>query len=283
MKEPFSPEVRILDHGSLQLLDVMGSDESIEAAARVSYGKGTRTKTETRGLIRYLMKHRHTSPFEMAEMQFKVKCPIFVARQWVRHRTANMNEMSGRYSEMPNEFWLPDEWRGQGTVNKQGSEGTVALGGSVGTGDLEREAFQEYRHRLNSGVSREMARSCLPLSTYTEFVWKIDLHNLLHFLSLRLDSHAQAEIREYAQRIAGWVKIYFPLTWEAFVDYRLEAVTFSMQEMQFLKILARAAWHGPHTKWLDYLKNTDLAKKEKIEFLKKLYPAWAEADLERIV
>lgn len=242
-------EVKIGQHGFIRLLDVMGSDQDIEAAARVSYAKGTRKVSDTRGLIRYLMRKHHTSPFEMAELKFHIKAPIFVARQWVRHRTASWNEVSGRYSELPDQWWGPQEWRGQDTKNKQGSndetvfhlgEEFIGNGGEineVGTPpsySAEGAAFREYRARLESGVSREMARSCLPLSTYTEWYWKIDLHNLLNFLRLRLDSHAQPEIREYAEPISGWVRDRFPLTWEAFVDYRMEAITFSKHEIRAL-------------------------------------------------
>lgn len=225
--------IPVLDHGSVTLVDIMGSDQSIESAARVSYGGSTRAMSDTRGLLRYLMRHRHTSPFEMGVMIFKIKCPIFVARQWIRHRTASINEISGRYSVLPEEYWKPDGWVSQSTDNKQG-RGTdhIAYQDAV---DINRECFEIYHERLEAGISREMARTCLPLSTYTEFVWKMDIHNLLHFLKLRMDAHAQTEIRAYAEVLAKFVEAYFPITWEAFVDYILEAKTFSRMEMEILR------------------------------------------------
>ena len=250
----------VLDHGEIQLVDYMGSDEAIERAARVSYSGGdeSRKKSDRRGLIRYLMRHRHTSPFEMAELVFRVKCPIYVQRQWIRHRTASVNEISGRYSELPNEYHEQSEWRAQSSSNKQGSEGSVeeyeplrfatSAGSWEWLGTTESAAFDEYRNRLDAGVAREQARTCLPLSTYTEFVWKINLHNLLHFLSLRLDSHAQQEIREYAQHIAGIVEKAFPLTWEAFKDYRLDAITLSGPEVRAIQkydLVIAATGSGP--------------------------------------
>lgn len=236
----------VLDHGQIELIDVQGSDQLIEQAARVSYAgdKQERTTKETTNLLRYLMRHHHTTPFEMAGMIFRIKAPIFVARQWMRHRTASINEISGRYAKLPEEVFQPKQWRGQSSNNKQGSDGLVEheprtlCGHNSGFGDwagdfdetAEQSAFLEYNNRLNSGVSRELARTCLPLGTYTEWYWKMDLHNLLHFLRLRLHPHAQEEIRVYAEAIAGWVEEHFPITWQAFVDYRLEAVTFSRHE-----------------------------------------------------
>lgn len=243
--------VEVLDHGSVTLLDFMGTDSSIARDARTSYGRNKQFKTtlEDEKLIRYLMRHRHTSPFEMAEMKFYIEMPIFVARQWVRHRTGSMNEMSGRYVELPEIYHMPETWRGQAKINKQGSEGDVthsrmALAFMQGSNPdygvfCEEAAFREYRSRLAAGVSREQARECLPLSTYTGFVWKQDLHNLLHLLHLRMDSHAQAEIRAYANVIAVMVEVMFPLTWRAFSDYVLNAVTFSRQELTLLKTAIR--------------------------------------------
>ena len=184
----------------VKLIDHMGSDEAIVQAARVSYAKGTRSVSDTRGLIRYLMRHWHNTPFEMVEFKFWVRCPIYVARQWVRHRTASVNEMSARYSILPDEFFLPDKLRVQSTSNKQGGEepmenDTNLLLKQKASCDL---AFHTYDELLNKGCSRELARAHLPLCTYTEFFWKMNLHNLFHFLELRMDSHAQKEIRDYA-------------------------------------------------------------------------------------
>jgi thymidylate synthase (FAD) len=225
----------VLDHGEIELIGVMGSDQSIEAAARVSYGGGTRRVHETRGLLRYLMRHNHTSPFEQATLQYRVKCPIFVARQWMRHRTWSFNEVSGRYSELPDEFWQPDNWRGQDPNNKQGSEGIIQYEPEDGHGTLEESCFAEYNYRLASGVSREMARSCLPISTYTEFVGRVDLHNLLKFVHLRGDSHAQREIQEYAHLIEEDISRLFPLTWEAFSDYHINGLTLSKPEQHIIQ------------------------------------------------
>lgn len=233
----------VLDHGELELLDFMGSDETIEMAARISYSAGRARKVSDREkLLRHLMRHRHTSPFEMAELMFRVKCPIFVARQWMRHRTGSFNEISARYSELPEEFHMPEEWRGQSKSNKQGSEGSISYdprntpakdGGEYVLS--EEESFDEYGRRLEAGIAREQARGCLPMSTYTEFVWKTNLHNLLHFLSLRMDPHAQEEIRVYAEIIGNEiVKSLFPITWQAFLDYRMNSVTFTAAEMPLL-------------------------------------------------
>ncbi len=231
---------KVLDHGIIEIIDHMGTDQSIERAARVSYGgdKVERTEEETTGLLNYLMKNEHTSPFEHAVVQMYVKCPIFVARQWMRHRTWSYNEVSYRYKKAPCEFFTPDVWRGQSSDNKQMSEGAVPYsakdyfdeetrGYGYGdgyhpcVGEADEVALDEYRARLDAGVSRELARTCLPLSTYTEFYATVDLHNLLHFLRLRMHPHAQEEIRVYAEAIAEWVEKNFPITWDAFKKHRL--------------------------------------------------------------
>ncbi len=231
----------VLDKGFVRLIDVMGDDSSIVQAARVSYGKGTKSVSEDRGLIRHLMRNRHTSCFEMVEFKFHVKLPIFVARQWIRHRTANVNEYSGRYSEMKDEFYLPDaeQLRPQSATNKQGRAGEP-LGEAVAGQILDRLAktqnqlFSEYNDYLETGLSRELARINLPLSAYTEWYWKIDLHNLFHFLRLRLDSHAQYEIRVYAEKMAELIRPFVPLAWEAFEDYTLHSIAFSGKELKML-------------------------------------------------
>jgi thymidylate synthase (FAD) len=211
---------KVLDHGIIEIIDHMGTDQTIERTARVSYGgdKKTRTVEETTGLLNYLMKHEHTSPFEHAVVQMYVKCPIFVARQWMRHRTWSYNEVSYRYKEAPCEFFRAEDWRGQSPDNKQMSEGIVKYRDSL---SAERQAEGEYLDRLDRGISRELARMCLPLSTYTEFYATVDLHNLLHFLRLRMHEHAQYEIRVYAEVIADWVREHFPITWDAFEKHRL--------------------------------------------------------------
>lgn len=233
-------EFPCLNAGFVRLVDYMGGDESIVQAARVSYGKGTKTVHEDRGLIRYLMRHMHTTPFEMVELKFHVKLPIFVARQWIRHRTANVNEYSGRYSVMKDEFYVPDEEaiRYQSKRNKQGRAGEVPP--ELRQKVLEilthshRQMYDEYSRLLEDNIARELARVNLPLSLYTEWYWKIDLHNLFHFLRLRMDDHAQYEIRVYAKAIGEIVRQVVPVAWEAFEDYLLKAERFSRLEMNIL-------------------------------------------------
>ncbi len=231
----------VLDKGFIKLLDVMGSDESICSAARISYGKGTRSVSDDRNLIRYLMRHSHTSPFEMAEIQLHVKCPIYVFRQWVRHRTANINEYSGRYSEMIDDCEITDKWRLQSDTNKQGSKKENILNGeyfSNAENIFLAEAKRVYKERLKYGIAREQARKDMPLSNYTEVIWKCDLHNILHFLKLRMDSHAQLEIRSYANIIGHEiVAVLWPQTWEAFQDYVLDSVTLSGPEVEMINFL----------------------------------------------
>lgn len=229
-------------HGNVRLLDVMGSDSDIVDAARISYD-GSEDRTKDRNLIRYLMRHRHTSPFEMAELKFELKMPIFVARQWVRHRTANMNEVSARYTQLPAEMFVPEEWAEQSQNNKQGREIVVDDNAQRFAdqlvGAVHSKAYHAYEVLLDGGISREQARGVLPLNTYTRFVWKMDLHNLMHFLKLRLDPHAQKEIRVYAEVIERLVALKFPLTYEAFVDYQRDAYTCSRLEMEMLKAIVQ--------------------------------------------
>ncbi len=235
-------EFKCLDKGFVRLIDIMGDDTSIVQSARVSYGKGTKSVNEDRNLIRYLMRHRHTSPFEMVEYKFHIKLPIFVARQWIRHRTANVNEYSGRYSIMPDEFYLPtpEDVRKQSKTNKQGrdEEPIPFETANEFIEDLQKTQqllYEKYNKYLSNEIARELARINLPLSTYTEWYWKIDLHNLFHFLELRLHPTAQFEIREYAKIIAEIVKETCPIAYEAFEDYRLKAITFSALELKILK------------------------------------------------
>lgn len=235
----------VLDDGFVCLVDAMGDDASIVEAARVSYGVGTRRISDDRTLIRYLMRHRHTTPFEMCEVKLLVRVPMDCWRQWIRTRTASVNEYSTRYSVAIDAMAStpPDGWRTQSTSNRQGSEGAIdpqrgaAL--SAEETDFQQRARQLYQQRLDAGVAREQARKDLPLSTYTEAYWKIDLHNLLHFLELRMDTHAQAEIRQYATAIGrDIVQPLYPLVWEAFSDYRLEGVSLTRLDRQVIVRLA---------------------------------------------
>jgi thymidylate synthase (FAD) len=235
---------RVLDDGFVRLLDYMGGDAAIVQAARISYGAGTKRVHEDRGLIRYLMRHLHTTPFEMCEIKLHVRVPMDAWRRWIRHRTANVNEYSTRYSVAiaAAQRTPADEWRGQSTVNRQGSRGNLPtdIGErlSAAERELQENARAVYEARIAAGVAREQARKDLPLSTYTEAYWKIDLHNLLHFLRLRMEEHAQQEIRAYARLIgeeivAKWV----PVVWEAFLDYRQHAVQLSRIEAEIISAL----------------------------------------------
>ena len=228
---------KVLDHGFVRLVDHMPREDldlSIVQAARVSYGDGTKTSRGEKGLIRYLMRHWHTTPFEMVEFKFHIKMPIYIARQHMRHRTASINEMSARYSVVPHEYYVPDVLRGQATVNHQGSEGVSEANVSDMKGQLEK-SFEVYDTLLEDGCCREQARGTLPQSTYTEFYWKINLHNLMHYLQLRMDAHAQQEIRAYADAIFRLVEPLVPLTMQAFKDFRVNAVYLSGPEIEALK------------------------------------------------
>lgn len=233
--------IRCLDKGFIRLVDAMGGDEAIVQAARVSYGKGTRKVSQDRGLIRYLMRHRHTTPFEMVEFKFHAKMPIFVARQWVRHRTANINEYSLRYSEARDEFYIPapQHIHFQSNVNKQGrqeSEVPEELTEKVihTFKEISEKSFAFYSELNEAGIARELARAVLPVNLYTEWYWKNDLHNIFHFLSLRLDDHAQYEIREYAGAMAKLVRKVAPIAYEAFEDYSVSGLLFSNLEQMML-------------------------------------------------
>ncbi len=234
-----------LDHGFIYLVDYMGGDAAIVQAARVSYGLGTKTVHEDRGLIRYLMRHRHTTPFEMVELKFHVKLPIFVARQWIRHRTASVNEYSGRYSVMTDESYLPrpEHVTEQSAGNRQGGAGPLDATQAakvIAVLEAEQRLVREGYHRvLGWDVRRELARINLGLAQYTEWYWKSDLLNIFRFLSLRLDEHAQYEIRVYAEAMAQIVRAVVPIAWEAFEDYELRAVRFSRLEMDSVARLLR--------------------------------------------
>ena len=236
----------VLDDGYVRVVDYLGGDAAIVQAARVSYGAGTKRVSEDRALIRYLMRHRHTTPFEMCEIKLHVRVPMDCWRQWIRHRTANVNEYSTRYSVAIDAASRTGEqqWRRQATANRQGSAGTLdpATGARLTRREqeLQQQARAVYQERLEAGVAREQARKDLPLSTYTEAYWKIDLHNLLHFLSLRADLHAQAEIRAYAALIGEEiVRRWVPVTWEAFHDYRVQALQLTRLELELVACLNR--------------------------------------------
>jgi thymidylate synthase (FAD) len=237
--------IPVLDHGFVRVIDYMGDDGAIVQAARVSYGRGTRRISEDRGLIQYLMRHRHTTPFEMCEIKYHVKLPIFVARQWIRHRTANVNEYSARYSILDNEFYIPapEHLAAQATTNRQGRGDVLEGAAAKRVLDLLREdserAYAGYAAMLNEdsagnpadlswpGLARELARMNLSLNFYTQWYWKTDLHNLMHFLTLRADPHAQYEIRAYADAMIGTLARWVPLAHAAFLEYRMNAATIS--------------------------------------------------------
>ena len=249
--------IEVLDHGFIRVIDYMGDDSSIVQSARVSYGKGTKKISNDKGLIKYLMRHRHSTPFEMCEIKFHIKLPIFIARQWIRHRTANVNEYSARYSILDKEFYIPsaENLAAQSAINNQGR-------GDALTDDeasnviqiLKKDAEQTYSNyetllnesskgniidESKSGIARELARMNLTLNTYTQWYWKIDLNNLLHFLALRADDHAQYEIRVYADAMLDIVKKWVPLTYEAFEDYRIGGTELSAKEVNLMRKLLK--------------------------------------------
>ena len=245
--------IKVLDHGFIRVIDYMGTDQSIVQAARVSYGEGTKKLREDRGLIRYLLSHWHTTPFEMCEIKFHVKLPIFVARQWIRHRTANVNEYSARYSVLDREFYVPEinQLGSQSTTNKQGRSESLnknfAKQAQKLIKDNSNQLYDDYQNLLNGnllntdeyedgeGLARELARTTLPLNYYTQWYWKVDLHNLMHFLKLRADSHAQYEIQIYAEKMIDVLKKWVPLTYEAFEDYRNNSYQLSKEAVKILK------------------------------------------------
>src|SRR5690348_4300869 len=271
-RRPVAPELEevlyqafpVLDHGFVRVIDYMGDDNAVVQAARVSYGKGTKKVSEDKGLIHYLMRHRHSTPFEMCEIKFHVKLPIFVARQWIRHRTANVNEYSARYSILDREFYLPapEQLAAQSVANRQGRGNVLAGEEAARVLDLLREdatrCYDHYTEMLNEdgdgsarnasrqGLARELARMNLTLNTYTQWYWKTDLYNLFHFLSLRADAHAQYEIRTYAEAMLGTVAAWVPIAQKAFLDYRLGSVTLSVQMLTVVRrLLAREAVDQP--------------------------------------
>ena len=249
--------IEVLDHGFVRVIDYMGDDSSVVQSARVSYGKGTKKISNDKGLIKYLMRHRHSTPFEMCEIKFHIKLPIFIARQWIRHRTANVNEYSARYSILDKEFYIPSakNLAAQSQINNQG-RGDVLTDDEASNviqilkNDAE-QTYANYETLLNenssggvldegkSGIARELARMNLTLNTYTQWYWKIDLNNLLHFLALRADDHAQYEIRVYADVMLDLVKKWVPLTYEAFEDYRMGGTELSAKEIKLMRKLLK--------------------------------------------
>ncbi len=272
----------VLDDGFVRLVDYMGNDTSIVQAARVSYGEGTRKVSEDRALIRYLLRHQHTTPFEMCMLKLHVRVPMDTWRQWIRHRTASVNEYSTRYSIAIDRAQMTsaESWRQQAQDNNQGSGGFFDVAQGEDFSEAERELHrlskQVYQQRLNAGVAREQARKDLPLSTYTEAFWQIDLHNLLHFLALRMDSHAQLEIRRYAETIGEKiVKQWVPATWEAFQDYRFGKMTLSRQEQELLALVVNGQTEMAlalcaKTGWVKHKEERQILSREAREFAVKL-------------
>jgi len=269
---------KVLDDGFVRLVDYMGDDSSIVQAARISYGKGTKKASDDETLIRYLMRHHHTTPFEMCEIKLHIRCPMDVWRQWIRHRTASVNEYSTRYSEAIDsaQKTKSSDWRKQSVTNKQGGDERIdeSLGSLLSKyeNSFHESARGLYEHRLELGVSREQARKDLPLSTYTEAYWKIDLKNLLDFLASRMDSHAQLEIREYANTIADIVRIWVPMTWRAFEDYRLGAMTLSKTEITCMHTVMNCIGIGWNKDQItESIKESMPNKRERAEFMDKLF------------
>lgn len=265
----------VLDHGFVRVIDYMGNEAAVAQMARVSYGKGTKSVNEDKGLLRYLLRHKHTSPFEGCEIKLHIKMPIFVMRQWIRHRTANVNEYSMRYSEPKDQFYIPDleQIKLQSTDNKQGrgadADSKTKHDFIEASSFVASNAMTQYDWFNEQGVARELNRINLPVSAYTECYWKIDLHNLLHFLNLRLNPHAQYEIRVFAEEIFKILQIWVPNIADAFVDYTLEAQTFSKQEWAIIKQMItqdKTALQFIETR----LENNGLSKREAAEFIKKI-------------
>ncbi|MCU0316941.1 MAG: FAD-dependent thymidylate synthase [Fimbriimonadaceae bacterium] len=235
-------EIKVLDKGFVRLVDYLGGDERIVQSARVSYGSGTKSYRQDRALIHYLMRNEHTSPFEQVVLTFHTKMPIFVARQWVRHRTARLNEISGRYSVMRDEFYVPDpnQMRVQSTDNKQARGDEAVEGAEQIIAEMQTDQAHLYRHyegMIEKGLAREIARANLPISLYTEWYWQMDFHNLCRFLMLRMDSHAQYEIRVYAEAMAKCARAVAPMAYEAFEEHILGSVRFSRTECEALSAL----------------------------------------------
>lgn len=271
--EQFPEPIKVLDHGFVRLVDYMGDDAAIQQAASVSYNNHNDETSDkkTRNLIRYMTKHRHTSPSEQVEIKFHIKMPIMVARQLIRHRMASPNERSGRYTVFDADFYIPDleQICYQSTENKQGRSGPMDIETAsqwrLDLIEASERAYEHYTAAIDRGMSLETARMELPVNYFTEFYWKIDGHNLLHFLSLRMDNHAQFEIRQYANTMAEIVKVWIPFSWEAFVDYRYEAYTISRMEKEVLQALLSDV---DETMLRTLLRAKGCAKREINDFLK---------------
>ncbi len=279
LEEILYKPLQALDHGFVRVIDYMGDDTAIVQSARVSYGKGTKKITNDKGLIKYLMRHWHSTPFEMCEIKLHVKLPIFIARQWIRHRTANVNEYSARYSILDKEFYIPsvENLASQSQVNKQGrAENLSPEEAEKVINILKNDAEQTYNNyevMLNEnsdgetldegsmGIARELARMNLTLNTYTQWYWKIDLNNLLHFLALRADAHAQYEIRVYADIILDIVKKWVPITYEAFEDYRVGGTELSAKEILILKKIIKGETVDPDAEGISKREWAELQKK----------------------
>lgn len=269
----------VLDHGMVRIIDYMGDDNAVVQAARVSYGTGTETAKSDRGLIRYLMSHWHSTPFEMVEVKLHVKLPVFVARQWIRHRTANVNEYSARYSILDREFYIPEpeQLAKQSVLNKQGrAEILDPVAAQEVLNLLMQDAhrsYDSYELMINEdayGLARELARMNLPTNIYTQWYWKTDLHNLLHFLRLRADAHAQYEIRVYAEQICKLIQPWVPHSFEAFEDYRMNAKSFSAQEMNAIRSIFNAQEITLSKNDYEWLQAEGLNPREAREFIAKL-------------
>lgn len=276
MKEENLKTINCLDKGFIRLVDYMGDDSAIVQAARVSYGEGTKTFSEDRSLIRYLMNKKHTSPFEQVEFKFHVKAPIVVFRQWHRHRTSSINELSGRYSEMKDECYMPNinDLNFQNENNKQCRDENklddeVSKKVLIEMEEVQTLLFRHYRNLLDLGLAREICRINLPLSTYSEMYWKMDLHNLFHFLKLRLDKHAQKEIRVYAEAICELIKPVVPIAYEAFSDYLLNSISLSKDEKNILNnVLCKLELSEKIKETI--LSSISISKREKKELIEKL-------------
>lgn len=281
MKEFEATEEKVHEHGFVRLVEVMGSDNSIEDAARVSYGSGTRKTSETRGLLRYLMRHHHTTPFEMAVVRFHIKLPIFIMRQHIRHRTASVNEYSGRYSEMSDQFYVPDfdHFAPQSKTNKQGREGDFEEDTKAKLIEMmdycNKVSYEQYKQFLSADVSRELARTVLPVSNYTECYWQINLHNFFHYLKLRTDSHAQQEIQDFANAMYRLSRPHFPLSFEAWEDYSRDSKVLSKMDQKLLVDLLRTSRSWSSFSQEDY----GMSKREWDDFF-KWYNALAWYELE---
>jgi thymidylate synthase (FAD) len=256
-------KVQVLDKGFVECVDFMGCDDDIVKAARISTGSSLKSKIEDERLIHYLMENEHTSPFEMCEIKFLIKCPIFIARQWMRHRMASINEYSARYSKLDDEYYLPDWLRGQSKINHQCSDGKIET--SHNMKNVVDKCFDEYYELIDKGVSRELARIITPVSTYTTFFWKIDLHNLLKFLRLRMDDGAQYEIREYANVIWEMVEKWVPVTANAFRIFNIHSVKLSENEMRLMKCFLKEK-KDDFEKYIEVMSN-EIKKSSKIKLL----------------